>query len=292
VWLNYHHLFYFKAIAEEGAVSKAAKKLRLGQPTLSAQLRIFEDSLGIQLFERKHKKLVLTEHGRIALDYAQNIFKMGTEMYEVLHDRVMPMKPTVHIGALDSVPKQILLQIVQLAYQVAPCQVTISEGKSDELLRELVSHRMDLVVTNFVPVATQAKGLFPRLIAKNHVEMYGAKKFAGLRKDFPASLSGQPLIVPTYDSKLRYDLDHWASLNGVELNIVAESQDIGVKKLMAVSALGIVPAATHTVSRQVKSGELVNLGRLEGVHEELYFLAAQRKVANPIAARIISDFKV
>lgn len=292
MWLNYHHLFYFKTIAEEGSVSKAAKKLRLGQPTLSAQLRTLEESLDIQLFERKHKKLVLTEHGRIALDYAQNIFKMGAEMFEVLHDRVMPLKPTVHIGALDSVPKQILLQIVQLAYQIAPCQVTISEGKSDELLRELISHRMDLVVTNFVPVATPAKGLFPRLIAKNHVEMYGAKKFAGLRKNFPASVSSQPLIVPTYDSKLRYDLDHWASLNGIELNVVAESQDIGVKKLMAVNALGIVPTATHTVSRQVQSGELVNLGRLDGVFEELYFLAAQRKVANPIAARIVADFKV
>ena len=56
-WVNYHHLFYFKAIAEEGSVSKAAGKLRLGQPTLSAQLKQFEESLNVQLFERQHKKL-------------------------------------------------------------------------------------------------------------------------------------------------------------------------------------------------------------------------------------------
>lgn len=292
MWINYHHLYYFKTIAEEGTVSKAAKKLRLGQPTLSAQLRLLEESLGIQLFERKHKQLHLTEHGRIALDYAQNIFKMGTEMYEVLHDRVMPLKPSLHIGALDSVPKQILLQIVQLAYKVARCQVTISEGKSDELIRELTAHNMDLVITNFVPVAAGAKGLAPRLITKSSVEMYGAKKFAGLKKGFPGSVSGQALIVPTYDSKLRYDLDHWARLNNVDMNIVAESQDIGVKKLMAVSALGIMPTAAHTVARQVKSGELVRLGELQGVYEELYFLAGQRKVPNPIAAKIFDDFTV
>ena len=87
-WINYHHLFYFKTIAEEGSVSKAAEKLRLGQPTLSSQLIQFEDNLGVKLFDRSHKKLILTEQGNIALDYAKNIFRMGSEMYEVLHDRL------------------------------------------------------------------------------------------------------------------------------------------------------------------------------------------------------------
>ena len=107
-WINYHHLYYFKTIAEEGSVSKAAEKLRLGQPTLSAQLKQFEDSLGVALFERQHKKLILTEQGKLALDYAKNIFRMGSEMYEVLHDRLKPLKPSLHIGALDSIPKQIV----------------------------------------------------------------------------------------------------------------------------------------------------------------------------------------
>ncbi len=173
-WINYHHLFYFKTIAEEGMVSKAAEKLRLGQPTLSAQLRQFEDSLGIQLFERQHRKLVLTEHGRIALDYAKNIFKMGSEMYEVLQDRVKPLRPTLHLAALDSVPKQIVLQLVKSALRISPCVVTLSEGKSDELIRELVAHRVDLILTNFMPVATDAKGITPRLITSKTVSFYGA----------------------------------------------------------------------------------------------------------------------
>lgn len=107
-WINYHHLFYFKTIAEEGTVSKAAIKLRLGQPTLSAQLKQFEKNLGVQLFERHKKRLVLTEHGKVALDYSKNIFRMGSEMYEVLHDRLRPARPALHLGALDSVPKQIV----------------------------------------------------------------------------------------------------------------------------------------------------------------------------------------
>lgn len=292
VWINYHHLFYFKTIAEEGSVSKAAEKLRLGQPTLSAQLRQFEEVLGIQLFERQHKKLILTEHGKIALDYAKSIFKLGSEMYEVLHDRVKPLKPSLHIGALDSVPKQVTLQLVKTALKLSPCQITLSEGKSDELIRELSAHRLDILISNFLPVGPDAKGLVPKSIAKKNVAFYGAPKFKKLRKNFPQSLSGQPMILPTYDSKLRYDLDHWAKLNEIELNIVVESQDISVKKLMAVSELGLIPTATHTVTRQILAAELIEIGKLKGVYEELFLVSARRKVPNSIATKLLQSFSI
>ena len=291
-WINYHHLFYFKAIAEEGSVSKAAAKLRLGQPTLSAQLKQFEDTLGVELFERHHKRFVLTEQGKIALDYSKNIFRMGSEMYEVLHDRLKPLKPALHLGALDSVPKQIVLSLVKQAYKISPCQITLSEGKSDELLRELFSHRMDLMVTNFLPSGIDAKGLYPKAITKKNVSIYGAPKYKVLKKKFPQSISGQPIILPTYDSRLRQDLDHWAKLQKVELNVICESQDIAVKKLMAISELGLIATATHAVTGQIARGELVEIGKLRGVYEELFLLTAQRKIENPIASKLKDTFNV
>lgn len=291
-WINYHHLFYFKTIVEEGTVSKAADKLRLGQPTLSAQLKLFEGTLGVQLFERQHKRLVLTEQGKVAFDYAQSIFRMGSEMYEVLHDRLKPAKPTLHIGALDSVPKQIILQMVKQAQKISPCQITLSEGNLDELLRELTTHRMDLMVSNYLPTGADAKGLSPRSLAKRNVAFYGAPKFKNLRKGFPQSLSGQPMIWPTYHSKLRLDLDHWAKVNKVDTNIVVESQDISIKKLMAISELGIMATATHTVTGQILRGELVEIGILKGVHEELFLISAQRKIENAIAAKLKSSFTI
>ena len=290
-WINYHHLFYFKTIAEEGSVSKAAEKLRLGQPTLSAQLKQFEDNLGVILFERQHKKLILTEHGRVALEYSRNIFKMGSEMFEVLHDRLKPLKPSLHLGALDSVPKQIVLSLVKEAFRISQCQITLSEGKSDELLRELTAHRMDMMVTSFLPSGLDGKGLFPKSIGKRNVSFYGSPKFKGLRKGFPNSISGQPLILPTYDSRLRQDLDHWAKLNKIELNIVVESQDISVKELLAENGVGLIPTATHSVTRQVSRGDLIEIGQLKGVSEELYLVTAQRKIENSIATRLRDTFE-
>lgn len=291
-WINYHHLFYFKVIAEEQSISKAAEKLRLGQPTLSAQLKQFESAIGVTLFERQHKKLFLTEEGKIAFDYARTIFKIGSEMYEVLHDKIKPTRLSLCIASLDSIPKHAILDLTKAALKISPCQITLLEGKSDELMRELSAHRADLLVTNFIPTAIDAKGLRHRSIAKNKVSLYGSPKFKTLKKNFPASLSGQPVLLPTYDSKMRYDIDHWSQLTSVHLDVLTESQDIAVKKLMATDGMGLLPAAAHTVSKQIRSGELIEIGKLQGVQEELFLVTAQRKVANSIANELFKNFSL
>ncbi len=291
-WINYHHLYYFKTIAEEGSVSKAAVVLRLGQPTLSAQLKQFEENIGITLFDRKHRKLILNEQGQVALEYARTIFKEGLEMYAVLHGRFSPKKVSLHIGALDSVAKQIVFQMAKTAYKLSDCLISMTEGKSDELLRELVTHRIDLLITNVLPSGVDAKGILHRLLAKRNIGIYGAPKFKALRRGFPNSISGQPIILPTYDSKLRYDIEHWSNTTKIALNTIAESQDIAVKKMMAVGELGLIPAAKHAVTRQVLAGELVEIGQLQGLYEELYLVRAGRKIENPVAAKLFQSFSV
>lgn len=291
-WLNYHHLLYFKTIAEEGQVSKAAQKLRIGQPTLSAQLKQFESIMGVKLFDRANKKLILTEQGRIALDYAKSIFQLGGEMVEAIHDRLKPTKISLHIAALDSIPKQILLRISKAALKSKQSQITISEGKLDELLRELTAHKIDLIITNFLPTAPSTKRLIHRRISEKIVSIYGAPKYKFLRKNFPKSLDNQPIILPTYDSKLRYDIDHWAKTLGIDFDIIMESQDIGVKKLLAINEIGLVAAASHTVTQQLLSGELIEIGKLENVSEELYLVTTPRKVENSLAMHLFHTFQV
>lgn len=291
-WINYHHLYYFKTIAEEESVSKAAKKLRLGQPTLSTQLKIFEDTLGVTLFDRRHKKLILTQQGKLALDYARSIFNMGSEMIDALHDRLKPKRMAIQIGALDSIPKRIILQLVQASFKIANCHISLKEGTPDELLRDLSAHRIDLLLTNFVPAGSSATDLLHRVVTRKPVAIFAAPSFKFLRKNFPKSLEGQPMILPTYDSKLRYDLDHWSKVKGIPFDIITESQDIAVKKLMAINKLGLIATATHTVTRQVLAGELIEIGKLDGVYEELILVSARRKLENPISGALMKSFAV
>lgn len=291
-WINYHHLFYFKTITEEGSISRAAQKLRLSQPTLSTQLKQLESSLGVVLFERQGRTLTLTEAGKVAFEYARTIFKTGLEMFEAIHDRHRPDKHSLHIGAIDSIAKQVVLKLVQSAFNISRCQITLSEGKPDELIRELLAHRVDLVVTNLLPSGSDAKGLIPRSISKKNVSIYGTSKFRSLKKGFPKSISAQPIIVPSYHSRLRQDVEHWANLNGIELNIIAESQDIALKKLMATESLGIIPLAAHAARRQTARGELLEIGQLRGVYEEIFLVKTSRKISNPVASKLFQGFQL
>ena len=82
--LNYHHLRYFREVAREGNLTRTAEQVNLSQSALSSQIRTLEDRLGHPLFDRVGRRLVLTEVGRIALDYADRIFSTGEELVATL----------------------------------------------------------------------------------------------------------------------------------------------------------------------------------------------------------------
>jgi LysR family transcriptional activator of nhaA len=290
-WINYHHLNYFRVIALEGSISKAAEKLKIGQPTLSAQLKQFEDTIGIQLFERKHKKLILNESGVLALEYANEIFKMGGELLEVLHDRFVPNRPHVQFGALDSVPKYIVLAIAKAALKAGRCTVSMLEGSGDELIRDLSMHKIDLVISNYVPNQNADIKLYSRSIAKSPIYIYGSKKFKNLSKNFPQSLHESQFILPTSHSKLRHDIEQFFLTNKIAVDVVAEIQDTALKKLMAIDELGIIPLTREAAESYVNEKKLFEIGKLNGVYEEIFLLSSKRKIENPISSLIMKHYK-
>jgi LysR family transcriptional regulator, transcriptional activator of nhaA len=291
-WLNYHHLLYFRTIAREGSISAASIKLRLGQPTLSAQLRALEESLGVKLFERRNRKLHLTDAGRIALEYSDSIFKTGDELIEVLQDRLSPTRTHVQIGALDSVPKHVVLSLVQSALKQGKCTVSVLEGKHDELLRELLAHRIDLILSNGPSFGVEGAKLYSKRVARMPVVVAGARKFKSLKKNFPHSLGNQPMIVPTVHSKLRADLDHFFRTQKIPVDICVETQDTAVQKLLGLHGIGLVSAPRVALDEYLTSGELLEIGRIPGVHEEIHLTAASRRIENPISNKIFASFEI
>jgi LysR family transcriptional activator of nhaA len=243
--------------------------------------------VGKPLFERRNRKLILTEAGRAALDYANEIFRLGDEMLEVLKDRTPDDQPHLQIGALDSVPKSVILLIVMAAYKVAPCTVSILEGKGDELFRELRAHRIDLIVSNYPSQAIEEAEVFSKSVAKLPVSVYGAEKFKHLKRAFPRSLHGKPFVFPTRHSKLRHDLNHYFKLHGIHALPAAETQDTSLQKLLAEHGVGLAPLSDVEGFRE---RSLVRLGRLKDVYEEIWLISAQRKLENPIAAKLMASF--
>ncbi len=147
--LNYHHLRYFLAVAEHGGIQKAAQALHVSPPTLSAQVMELERFLEVRLFAREKRRLHLTDIGRVVRRYAERIFSLGDEMYEVVARGELGGPERVVVGVADSVPKLMVSRILSRALKkLKTLRVVVREGLPAELVPELVSHHLDLVISN------------------------------------------------------------------------------------------------------------------------------------------------
>lgn len=289
---NFHHLYYFMVIAEEGGISAASKKLLVGQPALSAQLKQLESQLGFPLFDRIGKKLELTERGLLALQYAQSVFGLGDELFEVLNSRKQIERVHLRIGALDSVPKQVIQALAGTALSIGKVRISLLEGNSEDLFHRLGQFHLDIVVTNSGPSAGKHSKYLFKKFSNSSLGVYGAPKFKGLRKKFPESLSGQPFVVPTHESTLRHDFDSWVKARGLVVDPFLETQDIALTKLLAIQGMGLIPLAEHSVAAQVKRGDLVRIGLIERFSESLYLAVAERRMIHPVAAELFKSFSL
>jgi len=289
-WLNYHHLYHFWVTANEGSIKGASKKLRVGQPTISTQIKSLEESLNLSLFKRKSRRLLLTESGKVVLDYANQIFTLGNELMEVVKDGTFSKRTHLQLGALDSVPKSLVQALIHSAQETSPCTITVLEGEGDYLFRELQAHRIDLVVSNFPPAISNKKLYFSRLLDKNPISIFATKKFQSLKKKFPKSLQGQPFIMPSLHSKLRHDLNHFFRVNNIAVDVVIETQDTSIQKLLGSEGMGLVPLPDFAGKELVREGKLIKLGPLQEVTEDFWLVSSPRKIPNPIALGLMKSF--
>ena len=186
-WLNYHHLYYFWVVAHEGSIAAATRKLHLTQPTISAQLRQLEESLGEKLFEKSGRGLVLTEAGRIALRYADEIFALGRELRDTLRDRPTGKPVRVTIGVADVVPKLIAYRVLRRGVRDGTeIEMVCREASSEELLRLLAQHEVDLVLTD-APAAAAPLRAYNHLLGESGTTFFAAPSLAAPRREaFPA----------------------------------------------------------------------------------------------------------
>jgi len=149
-WLNYHHLLYFWTVVREGGVSRAAEKLRLAQPTVSAQIRLLEHTLGARLFDRHGRRLVLTDVGQLVYRYADEIFGIGRELLEALKGQPSANRPiTLTVGVANAVPKLIVHRLLQPAVSGdQPIRLVCREDSTESLVAELATHALDVVIAD------------------------------------------------------------------------------------------------------------------------------------------------
>ena len=292
-FLNYHHLRYFWMVAREGSLRKAAEKLHLSQPTISAQISALERSVGEKLFRRSGRSLVLTEAGRRAFEVAQEIFSLGQEFMEHVRGHQASRALRLHAGISDSVPKLLAWEILAPAFRIKePVQVNCREGSAEELLGALVTGRLDVVIAGEpAPASLPVK-------VHNHALGHCGTAFCALpavakklAKNFPASLHGAPMLLPQANTAWRQLIDSWMHRHGVQPRVVAEFDDAALMKVAAAAGLGAVPVPERVLADAKLRYGLARAGVVKDCRVSYFAITVQRRITHPAVSAMLTSMQ-
>lgn len=287
-FLNYHHLRYFRAIAKEGTLTGAAAQLGVAQSSLSVQLRQLEESLGQPLFRRERKSLVLTEAGKIALDYAETIFRSGEELMGVLENRPVNQRKILRVGAVATLSRNFQLQCLRPFIGRDDVELILRSGSLHELLGQLKAHTLDVVLSN-LPVRRDAEtGWQSILIEEQPVALVGKKPRGKKAFVFPEDLATTPVLLPTLDSTLRAAFDLAMERSGIRPVIAAEVDDMAMLRLLAREGAGLALVPPVVVAGELERGQLVERYRFSDIQEHFYAICPERRFPNPLVDDLIA----
>ena len=290
-FLNYHHLRYFRVIAGERNLTKAARKLNLSPPALSVQLRQLEESMGHTLFERLPTGLELTEAGRVALEYAQTIGRAGAELMDVMRHGVGAGRQVLRVGAVATLSRNFQLEFLRPALKREDVEVVVRSGSLAELVVSLQSHEVDVVLSNESVRQDAERPWHSHLLADQAVALVGAPEWKAKRLKFPQDFDGVPLVLPSFESNTREGFERLLASAGVRPLVMAEVDDMAMLRLIARedNVLALVPPVV--VQDEIASGALVVTHRIAEIRETFYAVTASRHFPNPLVGKLIEAMK-
>ena len=290
-WLNYHHLFYFWLTVKFGTVSAAAETLHLARPTVAAQIKELEKSVGKPLFEKHGRRLVLTDFGKQVHEYAEEIFALGQELREFIKTGHQGNRKRFVVGLPDVVPKHIAFELLKPALHMKDRQrIVCLEGMLNQLMTDLALHKLDLVISDSPAPATLEFKLYNHKLGECGLSMLAIPSLAKrLKKGFPHSLTDAPCLLPTDHTSVRRSLDDWMNENEIYPDIVAEFEDSALLKVFGQAGEGVfpIPTAIEGVIKKQYGVQLV--GRIPAVLDKFYAISAEKRVHNEATLLVVKQ---
>jgi LysR family transcriptional activator of nhaA len=286
--LNYHHLYYFWTVARLGHLTRASEQLHVSQSALSGQIRKLEESLGQPLFLREGRRLKMTEAGRKAYDYAEEIFRQGDELTALFTSGIKTSRERVQIGSVATLSRNFQEGFLRPLLGRTDIELSLQSGHLDDLLRRLSAHRLDLVLSNQAVRGDDAHPWRSRRLARQSVSVVGPPGL-GTHLRFPEALRGQSVVVPGPESSVRQAFDQLCDYHRISPNIQAEVDDMALMRLLSrdTGMLAILPPVV--VRDELNQGLLTDYGALPGVYEEFYAISVRRQFEPRLITQLLAQ---
>ena len=289
-WLNYHHLYYFWAVVQEGGITAAAKRLHLVPSTISAQLTTFEETLEVKLLQRVGRNIEPTEMGQLVFQYADEIFSMGKELMNTVRGHPEAGRSPLRVGVVDALPKMIVRDLLDPVFKMEePVRLICCENKKEALLARLALHELDIVLSDSPIGSGLSIKAFNHILGECGVTFFAVNALAEpLQQGFPDSLSGAPMLMPLQSTTLRGDLDLWFESLQIVPHIVGEFDDAALIKAFGQKGDGIFMAPTVIEDEVQRQYEVTILGRTEKVQYRFYAISIEKILTHPAVLTISS----
>lgn len=287
-WLNYHHLHYFWMVAKEGGITPAAEILHLSQPTLSSQIKKLEQTMGVKLFERKGRSMLLTDTGQTVFRYADEIFSLGRQLTDAVRGRSTENSLRLLVGVPDVLPKLVVYQILKPAPDLEErVSLVCYEGKLNDLVSDLALHRLDVVLADSPLTPHVNVRAFNHLLGQCSVSVLGTNSLAKkYKRNFPASLTGAPMLLPTQNTTLRRALEQWFENQDVRPNVKHEFEDSAVLKVFGQAGEGLIVVPTAVADEVCQQYSLKLVGEIPDITERFYAISVERRLKHPAVVAI------
>jgi len=287
--MNYKHLHYFMQVAKTGSVLGASERLHVTPQTISGQIQLLEDQLGVALFGKSGRGLVLTEAGRLALGYAEDIFSLGAELEQVVREHPNS-RPALEfrIGVADALPKPIAYRLVEPATRLEePVRLVCREWKLDNLLAELALHRLDLVLADAPIPPTVSVKAFSHQLGASGQTFFAAPALAEQYRDgFPHCLEGAPVLMPAQDSATGQKLQSWFQARELHPHLVGEFDDSALATEFGRRGAGLFVAPTVLAEDIARQFGVVAIGAADGITVEYFAISVERRITHPCVVAI------
>ena len=287
--LNFKHLHYFWATAKAGGVMRASEQLHTTPQTLSAQIKLLEDSLGCALFRKRGRGMERTDDGRAARGYADQIFALGSELEAAIGPaRRTQTLPEFRVGIADQVPKSIAYRLLEPALDgPEPVRLLCHEGTLADLLAQLAVHRLDLVIADEVMAPNLSVKAYSHPLGTTAMSFFATPALkATLHGHFPQCLDGAPMLIQGAGSAMRRRLDGWLADLGVRPLRVGEFDDAALLKAFGSEGRGVFMAPTVLERQTCAQYGVEVLGRSESLVEAFYAISVERRITHPCVAAI------
>ncbi|GAB5476581.1 MAG: LysR family transcriptional regulator [Marinobacter nauticus] len=286
--LNYHHLYYFWTVARTGHLTRAAESLHISQSALSGQIRKLEESLGYDLFVREGRRLRLSEAGRVAFAYAEEIFRQGEELEALFRTGRQANRETLKVGAVATLSRNFQEGFLRPLLGRKDLELKLQSGSLDDLLRRLSAHRLDLILSNQPVQGDEETPWRSRRIARQSVSVIGPPGSQNA-PGFPDILRDRPLILPGPDNNIRQAFDQLCEHHHIHPVIIAEVDDMAMMRLLTRDSGHYAILPPVVVRDELRNGELKDYGALPGVFEEFYAIRIRRQFESPVLRELMAQ---